>query len=67
MQKKEHKIGETFHCGIIHLKCVKAKRFCEGCYFYDQELNCPKDVGDCSALKRKDGIGVIFVKVEDLL
>lgn len=65
MQKKELKVGEIFQCGLVKLKCVKGKCFCEGCYFYEQNKNCPKDCGNCSALSRKDGIGVIFVKVEE--
>lgn len=33
MNKKEFKIGETFQCGLVILKCVKSDNFyCDGCF-----------------------------------
>lgn len=77
MQKKEHKIGETFHCGTFHLKCVKAtKGQCVGCFFQnnisciDLDLICIREnmserLGFCNRLFREDMTDVIFVKVEE--
>lgn len=73
MSKKEYKIGEIFHCGTFHLKCVKAtKRQCVGCFFQNNGSNISclrKDInerlGNCHRLFREDMTDVIFVKVEE--
>lgn len=68
MAKKEFKVGETFQCGLVKLKCVKAEEtICEGCFlddiceFYSQ---CNALIGCCDA-SREDKTDVIFVKVEE--
>lgn len=68
MEKKEFKIGEVFQCGLIKLKCVEEINFCKGCFLNDitsVQKQCKKLVGECESLDRKDGEGVIFVKVDE--
>lgn len=67
MPKTEFKIGETFQCGLVKLKCVGNIEGCRECYF-DQEEPCFAHVslvGHCDSLSRKDNTDVIFVKVEE--
>lgn len=63
MKRQEFKLGETFLCGLIKLKCVEGHNACEGCYF---EAHCLHEVaGRCGASSRADKTEVIFVKVEE--
>lgn len=68
MAKTEFKVGETFQCGLIKLKCVKMKD-CEKCYFEDYcilGLKQSKSIhGECLAEKRFDKKDVVFIKVKD--
>lgn len=69
MAKKEFKIGEVFQCGLVKLKCVKAKdekHPCCGCIL--DTCNCLKFeefVGPCQDCIREDKTNVIFIKVND--
>lgn len=64
MAKKEFAVGEEFQCGLIKLKIIKAKYWCEGCYFRDKKcLKLGDIIGPCGQ-DRKDKTDVIFVKVE---
>lgn len=69
MKKKEFKIGETFQCGLVKLKCIEAyDSTCKGCYFEDIfETQCQSFIGNCGMIDRDDKKDVIFklVKVED--
>lgn len=67
MAKKEFKIGETFQCGLVTLKCTKNTNACEGCFF-DYPYGCGKDndtIGSCLQEERVDKTSVIFAKVDD--
>lgn len=68
MAKKEFKIGETFQCGLIKLKCEKG--ICESCancnFRYKDDCSVFFDfTGSCNASDREDKTDVIFVKVEE--
>lgn len=66
--KKEYKIGETFQCGLVKLKCKKAINGCVGCFLCDIitfQDDCKILVGECDKRMREDKQDVIFVKVED--
>lgn len=71
MPNKEFKVGETFQCGLIKLRCEESQIIgscCEGCFF---NFRCFKEItrniaGPCARTHRKDKTGVIFVKVEDI-
>lgn len=69
MPNKEFKVGETFQCGLVKLKCVKSKFTCDGCYFLGSSLDCAiinKIItGSCIKPEREDKTDVIFVKVEE--
>lgn len=70
MPKTEFKIGETFQCGLIKLRCEESQIIgscCEGCFFH---FCCFKETtgniaGPCARTHRKDKTDVIFVKVEE--
>lgn len=68
MAKKEFKVGETFQCGLVKLKCEKVHcETCMDCYFRYED-NCEvffKFIGSCCASNRVDKTNVIFVKVEE--
>lgn len=67
MAKKEFKVGETFQCGLVKLKCIKSEASCFRCYFVNED-NCfsfSKIVGPCYHSEREDKTNVIFVKVEE--
>lgn len=71
MPKKEFKIGETFRCGLVILKCVKAKLAggcCEGCFFHFRCFKNSTGVisGPCARTEREDKTDVVFIKEEDL-
>ena len=71
MKKKEFAIGETFQFGLKKLKAIKeGSNGCDCCALSDicSEFLCRitnQFVGPCDRLYRSDGIGVIFVEVED--
>lgn len=69
MAEKEFKIGQTFQCGLVKLKCIENKT-CNGCYLeYICEsissIRIRHIVGACSCSSRSDNKSVIFVKVEE--
>lgn len=62
----DRKIGEVFYSKIlgIDIKVVRG-RTCNGCIFDSANIDCCKkeyreECGECSSLRRKDMIGVIF-------
>lgn len=71
MPKKEFKVGETFQIGFIRLKAEKPPKgviACCHCFIGGLTSDCrvfKQVIGECSALKREDKTGVIFVKVEE--
>lgn len=73
MPKGEFKVGETFQCGLVKLKCVKSENPrdpCRGCFINQLTGNydcfCFENiVGECTCYDREDETSVIFVKVED--
>ena len=69
MEKKEIKIGETFQCGVLTLKCIEGGRSCRGCLFFeDRNYECSEAItnilGECTATDRRDCKNAIFVKVK---
>ena len=66
MKKKEFKVGETFQCGLIQLKCIEytGNRYpCDECFL---DWGCRREIFDnCSKEVREDKTDVIFVKVEE--
>lgn len=68
MEKKEFKVGETFHCGLIKLKVEKEDEYsCSKCFFYKTWLcdNMNMITGSCFESEREDHTSVIFVKVDE--
>lgn len=70
MPKTEFKIGETFQCGLVKLKCeIKRDSCCGGCFFNSPMYECENNeyfIGSCLSKRRNDNTDVIFVKVEDI-
>lgn len=70
MGKKEFRIGETFQCGLVKLKCcekvIDDTERCEKCFFnyYGKCIDKFNIAGYCSHLNREDKTNIIFVKVE---
>lgn len=70
MKKKEFKVGEIFHCGLIKLKAKKTSKVihpCCHCFISELTSDCrpfKQMVGECIGLKREDKTDVIFVKVK---
>lgn len=70
MKKEEFKIGEVFQCGLVKLKCVKANKECDGCFFDKLISSCMSSciadmTGECDSGYRLDKTDVIFVKMEE--
>ncbi len=69
MAKKEFKVGETFQCGLVKLKVVKAEKVgtCTGCDLHGLEYctAVQEFIGSCYRADREDKNDVIFVKVEE--
>lgn len=66
MAKKEFKVGEVFHLGLMKIICVPAieKDTFRGCFF--EKKNCYSDItGFCDQNNREDKQRVIFFKLED--
>ena len=67
----ERNIGDIFRYDVVTLQVVNAESsFCFGCYFHDKGLECAyrkvrKTIGSCNILCRKDGMNVLFKKVEE--
>lgn len=65
MVKKEFKVGETFQCGLIKLKCIEytgSRYCCDECFI---GWGCRREIfGSCSKEVREDKTDVIFVRVD---
>ena len=67
---REYSIGETFYhpvYGTLRVQEDKGDFSCDGCYFNERDCCTNHDrnmTGTCAPEARKDGKGIIFVKVK---
>lgn len=50
MAKKEYKIGETFSCYGVRLRCEKQSdhgKGCRDCFFYEEGIDCTENDFNC--------------------